>query len=387
MKEYYNNQLFKSLILYYQNTFHNKFSRTNLRKKTVYLHIGWEKTGSTSIQSFLSNNYLKLRQVGYYYPNEGEVYQYNHTKISASLGEHKNPFWINDTHLLSKNQMIKYIQDLISSKPYNKFIFSHESFHAIKPELLKTAFRNCNVKIIAYIRRPDKWIISAFAQQVGFGNVVESSLREAIRIFLRKKAFQPFYFSDLKGFINTFGKENITVRIFEKEKLTGQDVVLDILTVLGIDCNISIKRQLRTSNPSLNIDQLAFMIEFGKFAKQHLQKNTIRQISKLIKDCRYSNTHNRIENYVKPRIKKRIMEMYQSEIDSISNIFFNGQEIFSNTVENKYEHYAGIQLDVAERYSKHIKKRIRKIKVNDPIEVQNIHLCLEKTINQLNTMR
>ena len=51
-------------------------------KPAGFLHIGLQKTGTTSLQQFLYDNNDKLKQKGFYYPNSlGHV---NHIYLAAS---------------------------------------------------------------------------------------------------------------------------------------------------------------------------------------------------------------------------------------------------------------------------------------------------------------
>lgn len=356
-------------------------------KKTVYIHIGWEKTGTSSIQYFLNLNHNNLKKQGFYYPMDNEIFQHNHQKIQISLSDHKNAFWLENKKVLPKDQMIFFIQNIIKNCTTPNLIFSHESFYALDPKLLKKAFANCEVKIIAYIRRPDKWIISAFAQQVSFGNIIGISLKEVVKTFLNRKMFQPLYFSYLQPFIKTFGQNNIVIRVFEKEKLVGQDVILDFLSVLGIDSETNLVRSNQKTNTSLNIDQLAFMIEFGKYAKFQLQKSTVQQIGQLIKKPHNTQSKISIENYINPRIKKRLNKKYQPEVAEISTLFFKGKNIFSDIVDEDYLRYPGLNDKTAYKYIKHIKSNLHKINSDNSIEIENINNCLDEfTRNSFNSL-
>jgi len=54
--------------------------------KTVYLHIGLHKTGTSTIQFFLANNREKLAELGYLYPFK----QVAHHNLAYLIGDKKN---------------------------------------------------------------------------------------------------------------------------------------------------------------------------------------------------------------------------------------------------------------------------------------------------------
>lgn len=350
-------------------------------KKTVYLHIGWEKTGTSSIQSFLGANSKKLQELGIYFPMEHQIYEHNHQKVQFSLGGNKEHYWLKDNQIYDKKQMISFIQNMIKDSPFNSFIFSHETFYSTNPELLRKTFKDCNVKVIAYIRRPDEWLISAFTQQVGFGSVIGSSLRDAVRIFLRKKIFQPCYYDYLKGFIDVFGKENISIRIYEKQKLIDHDVVSDFLDVLDIEFEYYKVKQTGAHNPSLNMDQLAFILLLGKYGKGMLTNNTIMQIGYIVKTCNDTTKNKKVVNYISPRIKKHIIDRYKSEITEISKLFFDGSEIFNPTINKEYSKYNGLAFKDISKFITLIKRNIEKISFANNQEKNYLITCLKQIYN------
>lgn len=92
-------------------------------KKNVYIHIGHSKTGSTAFQNFLTNNHLKLQNLGIYYP-------VNHHLLNIASN---NDFQIGNLpafKLLDKDSnswvdtfIIKRIKD---SPSYKSYLFSNE---------------------------------------------------------------------------------------------------------------------------------------------------------------------------------------------------------------------------------------------------------------------
>jgi len=64
-------------------------------KRSLYIHIGTHKTGSTAIQSFLTLNKNIMQEFGVLYPNKSE----NHYLITKELREKEKPFLDKETQL------------------------------------------------------------------------------------------------------------------------------------------------------------------------------------------------------------------------------------------------------------------------------------------------
>ena len=67
-------------------------------EKTIYLHIGGRKTGTTAIQLFLSSNRAQLKKKGYLYPGYP---RHAHHEITKELLYHPLPE-IRESRVLNK---------------------------------------------------------------------------------------------------------------------------------------------------------------------------------------------------------------------------------------------------------------------------------------------
>lgn len=208
--------------------------------KTLYLHIGTHKTGTTSIQRALKSNQELLRKKSLTYfskrPNGSNYHNIN------SWFENYPKSITNGTCSIKKN--LKKLSIEIS-KIENNIILSGEAFSYIifKEELLllKDEFRKyfTDIKIIIYLRRQD-------TQAVSHHNQSSKSFQRPSQLFW---ANQFYVFKDdqkhVKSYLNyyekinmwadIFGEENIIIRIFDKKTLINIDVVNDFFNILGID--------------------------------------------------------------------------------------------------------------------------------------------------------
>lgn len=223
-------------------------------KEHLYLHIGTNKTGSTSIQYYLRDNKSLLETNGYYYPMEG-AYFYP-PEASPSLLAHallgKRPPYIRNT-VINKEACVTDILRDIKSSSCSKVIISSEHFSNAKTtdEVKKIAniFLNIfqKVTVIVYLRRQDTRIESSWSQRVKMGLITKS-----FDDFLSEE-FDLNYLEMLNSWADVFGKKNIIVRPFEKAQFFNNNLIQDFLQILG--CALKAP-ELRSRNESPPVELL-----------------------------------------------------------------------------------------------------------------------------------
>lgn len=140
-------------------------------KKRLIIHIGMHKTGSSSIQRFLSRNRYLLRAWGVYYPTSrgaGGQRQPKHNALFSAIS-HQADF--NEPHpeLESGGEQVHRLIRQIERARCTTAIISAEGLSGEKPDFAKAlaplaeAF---DVQIIAFIRRHDVWVESFYKQMV-----------------------------------------------------------------------------------------------------------------------------------------------------------------------------------------------------------------------------
>lgn len=143
--------------------------------KTVYLHIGFDKAASSSIQASIAKNKNYLNSVGYAFPEYGDsanlsLQMYtlfatgSHNHVNNKLrGFHKDKVLKSNAILNSK------IDDCIDRS--HKVIISGESISLLKrSDLVKCReyFKNKGVrlKVIVFVRNPAKMLVSGASQRI-----------------------------------------------------------------------------------------------------------------------------------------------------------------------------------------------------------------------------
>lgn len=209
--------------------------------KTLHLHIGYPKTGTTSMQVTLYNNQELLHKYDFGLFNTRP----DGKEETVTLGKpvwvfHNVPFYCDHcfngaTHyklheIIEKERLAKFLFNI----PYTNVICTSEFFtnvsqselEALYP-ILKKYFNS--IIIYVYIRRQDRQAIS-LAQQNAHGTKQNNYELRALRPLKNTNS----YYEKLQIYSKIFGKENMRIRVFEKDRLIENDAVIDFYHTLGL---------------------------------------------------------------------------------------------------------------------------------------------------------
>jgi hypothetical protein len=230
-------------------------------QKTLYIHIGAHKTGTSAIQRFLSTNREILKGNGYLYPGHDIA----HHDMAEEFRTLSLPQIINNP----KRATHTYFDEIDNSN-LNKFIVSSEVFERsghFVDHLKNFLMNKYQVKIIFYIRRQDDKIESIYnasvknpqaRSDIPFSEFIsnQSEISQHGRFCLSrccKKFGELDYYSVLHPWSQAFGKENIIVRCYEKEQLP-KDIFHDFLGTVGLNLDTRYRIPEEKVNMSLNWD-------------------------------------------------------------------------------------------------------------------------------------
>jgi hypothetical protein len=89
-----------------------------------------------------------------------------------------------------------------------------------------------SVQIVAYIRRQDLLVESAYNMQVKWWG---ARLRADFDEYVKKRRAYPNYFRVLKGWAGVFGVNSLTVRRYERGALESRDIRIDFCKAVGLN--------------------------------------------------------------------------------------------------------------------------------------------------------
>ena len=233
--------------------------------RTLYLHIGTEKTGTTSIQKALYLNQKRLRQSGFHFIQSAG--SENNVALPAALVEYDaTSSFLKTLGIHSAEQHQSFAQKTVErfhneleklSPETHSVIISSEHFHsqASSPEAisrLKAVLdgRFDKVKIICYVREQSATCVSLYstAIKMGFSPNFTSFLKTC-------KPDNPYYnyHTFLSRWSKEFGRENVRVRVFGSESFLNGDLIDDFFSCIDATLINDISKEFESENESLNI--------------------------------------------------------------------------------------------------------------------------------------
>ncbi|MBT0885141.1 hypothetical protein [Campylobacter sp. 2018MI10] len=325
----------------------------------AYLHIGTEKTGSTTIQDFINNNH-KILQEQVYIPHS---LGYNHWPLAVlAYDDNKIDSFKITNNLLDKEEFNKYKTTLFNNlklelEGKTNILFTSELIHSrlnTKEEIqkLKKILIQLGInkfKIIVYLREQGDLINSLFSEAIKWSEINEDfdfTLKDNYKLEYEegyKKNITHFQFicdhkNTIQNWQDVFGQENIAATIFDKKYFKDNDLITDFLDKINIKNNNAFIKN-KNSNKSLDIygvDLLLYINKqiplFTNFKQNHLRGDILKFINKYFTNKNHSyKLSNQIINNVR--------EYYKKDNEYLENIYFNNNQkfIYKNitSTENK----------------------------------------------------
>ena len=218
--------------------------------KTLYIHIGRPKVGSTAIQRFLKFNRERLLEQGILYPRTGERENASHLLAEAMSAE----------DVAAREALFTELVAEIDAADCQSAILSSENFYFVDPGQLAACFpERFQVKIVCYVRRQDEVLVSSYIQEMKDGSLEPEDEQNLDRYLGGKERLRLLdYKAMLDNWAAVFGEGNIVVRVFEKGQLKG-NLFGDIMDVLGLYLDDDYRLPPQRVNPTPASDILALI--------------------------------------------------------------------------------------------------------------------------------
>lgn len=240
------------------------------------LHIGTEKTGTSSVQRFLSANREALAQRGILYPTSPGLQVHEKLAAYAAADEKRDDLRIaNNIGDLSdliefrarfESELDAELDRRQNARRVNTVIFSSEHCHSrletldeivTLKQLLDARFDK--ITILVYFRRQDRMAVSLYSTQVKYGGV-----RQSVFPSINGEAI-PYYFDFYRiasNWRNAYSHSSIRPRVYHRSELVANDIIDDLCHACGIDTE-GLKRPPR-SNESLTEPAQVFLRMFNQ---------------------------------------------------------------------------------------------------------------------------
>lgn len=215
------------------------------------------KTGTTAIQSWLTNNSHYLEKQGIVYPDTPRMLLGRNGHFLYKCNSEKNE--------LQRQQGLEQIKQL--SKKYDKIILSDEAFwnngasddDFWKSLLYFTKSNKIDLKVIVYLRRQDSFIQSYWKQKIKrrrYGKTFSAFLKDDNFDYVAMD-----YYKTLSVIAKNIGKENILVRPYEFSQFHENSILIDFCDSVGI----KITEELKISEEHPNMSLEGNFVEIRRF--------------------------------------------------------------------------------------------------------------------------
>lgn len=310
-------------------------------KKSLYIHIGTHKTGSTAIQQFLRQNKRRLAQEGVFY-------------LTLPYGIEK---------LMSANELDEELVDSVKKSLANKansyspkkaqegcYLLSWEGFSgdalkgyanvAIVAEHLQRMTEQFDVKIIVYLRRQDDFLESIYTQKIHEG------ASYAFHSFVEMLPDTSFDWARLlAAYGDRFGKENLIVRRYDKAFLPKSDSLLkDFLQIVGVDFNkLDVEKKELIPNRGYSRDAL----EIAKLANPYLRNEEKKRLRRILQNASAKQPFEKYAYWTSSE-RARFLERYNQSNAQVASHFFDEEfgDLFPiDNDRSEREQYGGLSAE------------------------------------------
>lgn len=292
-----------------------------MTQKTIYLHIGRHKTGTSSIQQFVNSNTDLLSDLNLYYPDSGKSTIAHHDL--AQLFSIQTNKTADAQQKTSSSPKLKSLLEEIDQQPAN-ILLSSESFQNSHPRVIRDAFKDYDLRVLVYIRNQIDYLASSYAQKVWATNYCESM----------EHYYNHVFSVDYLDFLDRWqeaSSDNIIVRKFSRESLCDQDIVADFfVNMLEVD-NEEIRqkimhREVADANPSLTADLLAYKLKYNN-TNINCEESRQRMIRQALANLSLKKEGAPVR--VTPELKEICLLACEPINKLVSQKYFDGNELFS----------------------------------------------------------
>ncbi len=307
-----------------------------MMNKKLILHVGCEKTGTTTIQKALYNSSSRLAEAGIIFPKSlGYI---NHTKIIAAaqdddvLDNIRAHIFANTGMSLKRFRIDlkrKLQQELNNHEPWHTLIVSTELIHSRivnKNEVkrLFEIFENnvSNIEIIVFLRRQDELALSRFSTALMAGHKnfddVFGNIGGHAYLKLPKgrvvKDYMDYY--DYKSLIQRFEafvpRNNIKIALYSDLLHSGNSVE-KFITLAGLDSNL-VSTNIDNLNTAISVEAQYVISKLN----QKIRKNFVSGIR--------NDNYTKLQKQIAAELTGKKREVKRIDAESFMNMFLDSNE-------------------------------------------------------------
>lgn len=210
-------------------------------RKTVVIHIGHYKTGTTALQVFCANNARALRKLGVdYTPEVRHLAKHSRPAfallkaagVRALMHGYRDASPVEEiwAELFEAVRKSKAPQVLISSEEFMR-LGAHPAAEARLAQIISAQQDAFDFRIIAYLREPQAHLRSWYNQLIKM-NIPVPGFNAAVRSVMEPIHYD--YALALGPWLRLFGTKAVTIRAYTDALREGDALFADFLEALGL---------------------------------------------------------------------------------------------------------------------------------------------------------
>lgn len=311
-------------------------------KSIAYIHIGLEKTGTTTLQEFFFLNRDNLAKAGIHFmsspgtKNHTDLAVYAYDKTLGDLIIQKNLQTPEARDAFRESFLVRFKSEiqqaktkdshlLVSCEHLSSRVFSKDEIRKLLGLFIHYGYQ---AKVIVYLRRQDQYLLSTYSTWLKSGAMAE--LNENA---YKRKRYD--YLSLLEMWSEVIGDDNMIVKIFERNQMYKQDLLQDFLMILGIKQNTNYIEPPKNLNKSLDTSKLQFLKSINSLIPSAIDghKNPLR--GELVKVLEQMDNNGKLS--LKPELSQRILDYYSQDNKAIQERYFPNQTgtLFNEKIREK----------------------------------------------------
>ena len=310
-----------------------------------FLHIGTEKTATTTIQNFLHLNRQGLLDKGYIYTKSAGLINNRALPVLAYNSSRRDDFTRghfidSDSKLISfqkerlsilKNEILEITKN--SNSKYS-VIFSSEHLQSRLTELEEIERLKHNlyhlgitdIKVIVYLRRPADLANSLYSTAIKAGLTKKTPSHPTAPYFNNVCNHQ----KTIERFASVFGQSSLNLRIFDQEVFVNQSIIDDFLSVIPLK-NTNFYSLSERANTSLSTTGILLLRRLNELVPKWIDDKPNPARANLVS---YFEKYFSGSKYVMPSyLYREYDEEFQASNEWVRKKFFpEKDQLFSNEI-------------------------------------------------------
>ena len=290
--------------------------------RTVFLHIGIHKTGTSAVQNVCRANRRELLQAGILFPNAGFI-KTRTAKSTATSGHNGLTGFLKAPNAKRLSAAGSAFLREIESNSWDRLVLSSEVLSAPHNRGASECvawFRQqaLQVKLIVYLRRQDRWLDSFYRERLTWIRPRYRDARSIEEFWQTEGDDWLNYKARIGPWVAAAGRENAEIRSYDD--LEG-GVVGDFLGIIGVDpSRLDLGQRVAVHNPSIPPTAAELIRAVNSFPS-----SVIVRKGKFIRAIRKMGLFNRSTgSLVAPALWKEIEAAYADQNEELRAAWFSG---------------------------------------------------------------